>query len=123
MKGKYDLEAKFDTITSDSCFISEITLAELKFGVEKSERPEKNRKALSNFLSGVQILSIFSCLDLYATEKARLQKAGTSVDDFDLLIGATAVVHKLVMVTNNINHFKRIHKIELEDWTSSHSQD
>ena len=48
MKGKFDLEAKFDKVPSENYFISEITLAELKFGVEKSEKPEKNKKALDN---------------------------------------------------------------------------
>ena len=119
MKGKYDLEAKFDKATADNCFISEITLAKLKFGVEKSEKPEKNKKALDNFLAGIQILPIFHSLDLYAKEKARLQKAGTPVDDFDLLIGVTSVTHKLSMVTNNTNHFKRISRIKLEDWTTA----
>ncbi len=75
MKGKFNLKAKFDNETEENCFISEITLAELKFGVEKSERPEKNRKVLNNFLSGVQILPIFHSLDLYEKEKARLQIA------------------------------------------------
>lgn len=42
MKGKFDLVSKFDTVSVDNCYISEITLAELKFGVEKSENPEKN---------------------------------------------------------------------------------
>lgn len=42
MKGKFDLEAKFNKTTTDNCFVPEITLAELKFGVEKSEKPEKN---------------------------------------------------------------------------------
>ncbi|MFN0082883.1 MAG: type II toxin-antitoxin system VapC family toxin [Ferruginibacter sp.] len=119
MKGKYDLEAKFDKATPENCFISEMTLAELKFGVEKSEKPDKNKKALDNFLTGVQVLPIYHSLDLYAKEKARLQKAGTPVDDFDLLIGATSVTHKLTMVTNNISHFKRISGIKLEDWTTS----
>jgi tRNA(fMet)-specific endonuclease VapC len=118
MKGKFDLEGKFDKVTADNCFISEMTLAELKFGVEKSEKPEKNKKALDNFLTGVQILPIFHSLDLYAKEKARLQKAGTPVDDFDLLIGVTSVTHKLTMVTNNTNHFKCISGIKLEDWTT-----
>ena len=117
MKGKFELEAKFDKVLAENCFISEITLAELKFGVENSEKPEKNKKALDNFLTGVQILPIFHSLDLYAKEKARLRKAGTPVDDFDLLIGVTSVSHNLVMVTNNTNHFKRIIGIELEDWT------
>lgn len=116
MKGKFGLEAKFDKISADNCFISEMTLAELKFGVEKSEKPEKNRKALDNFLTGVQILPIFHSLDLYAKEKARLQKAGTPIDDFDLLIGVTSVTHRLIMVTNNTSHFKRISGIKLEDW-------
>jgi len=117
MKGKFDLENKFDKIPSDNCFISEMTLAELKFGVENSEKPEKNKKALDNFLTGVQIIPIFHSLDLYAKEKARLRKAGTPIDDFDLLIGVTSVTHKLTMVTNNTNHFKRIAGIKLEDWT------
>lgn len=119
MKGKFNLDSKFDKVTADNCFISEMTLAELKFGVEKSEKPEKNKKALDKFLTGVQILPIFHSLDLYAKEKARLQKAGTPVDDFDLLIGVTSVTHKLTMVTNNIQHFKRIGGIKLEDWTTA----
>lgn len=117
MKGRFNLVLKFDNTSAENCFISEITLAELKFGVEKSEKPEKNKKALDNFLTGVQILPIFHSLDLYAREKARLQKAGTPIDDFDLLIAATAITHKLVMVTNNTNHFKRVTGIKLEDWT------
>jgi tRNA(fMet)-specific endonuclease VapC len=117
MKGKYNLEMKFDKESSENCYISEITLAELKFGVEKSDKPEKNRKVLDDFLTGVQILPIFHSLDLYAKEKSRLQKAGTQIDDFDILIGVTSVTHKLIMVTNNTNHFKRISGIVLEDWT------
>ncbi|MEO8852508.1 MAG: type II toxin-antitoxin system VapC family toxin [Ginsengibacter sp.] len=119
MKGKFDLESKFDEVNAEDRYISEMSLAELKFGVEKSEKPEKNKKALDNFLTGVQILPIFHSLDLYAKEKTRLQRAGTSIDDFDLLIGVTSVTHKLIMVTNNTNHFKRISGIKLEDWTIS----
>lgn len=36
MKGKYELDQKLDKILPENIFISEITLAELKFGVEKS---------------------------------------------------------------------------------------
>jgi tRNA(fMet)-specific endonuclease VapC len=37
MKGKLDLETKFDNVLRENLFISEMTLAELKFGVENSE--------------------------------------------------------------------------------------
>jgi len=117
MKGKFDLDKKFDSISSDDCFISEITLAELKYGVANSEKPEKNQKVLDIFLTGVKILPIFHALDFYAIEKARLRKAGTPVDDFDLLIAATAVTHDLIMVTNNTDHFNKIKGITLQDWT------
>ena len=55
-------------------------------------------------------------LDLYAKEKSRLRKAGATIDDFDLLIGVTAVTHNLILVTNNTNHFKGINGINLENW-------
>lgn len=117
IKGEYSLKEKFEQIDPENCFISEITLAELKFGVENSQKKEKNQKALTDFLTGVKIVPIFHSLDLYASEKARLRKTGKTVDDFDLLIGVTAVTHNLIMVTNNIDHFNRIKNIEIEDWT------
>jgi len=117
IKGLHDLKSKFQEVDPDNCFISEITLAELKFGVAKSQAKKKNQKVLENFLSGIQILPIFPALDIYAEEKARLQKTGKIIDDFDLLIETTAVSFDLVMVTNNTNHFNRIKDIKLEDWT------
>jgi tRNA(fMet)-specific endonuclease VapC len=117
MNGRFDLNSKFDTVPAEDRFISEITLAELKFGVENSKNPQKNRETLADFLTGVTVLPIFQALDLYAKEKARLRKAGTPLDDFDLLIAVTAVTHGLIMVTNNTDHFKRIDKIVLQDWT------
>ncbi len=117
MKGKFGLDTRFNAVAAENRFISEITLAELKFGVENSNHPEKNQKALTDFLTGVTVLPIFPALDIYAKEKARLRKAGNPVDDFDLLIGVTSVAHGLVMVTNNTVHFERISGIQLEDWT------
>lgn len=118
MKGMFDLNKKFEKAGYENCFISEITIAELKFGVENSQKPEKNKKALNNFLSGMKVIPIFEALDIYAKEKARLRKVGIPIDDFDLLIGSTAVSHDMIMVTNNLNHFERIEEINIEDWTN-----
>ncbi|MEX0610037.1 MAG: type II toxin-antitoxin system VapC family toxin [Balneolaceae bacterium] len=118
IKGLYELKSKIEEVSPENCFVSEITLAELKYGVAKSQAKKNNQQALENFLSGIQILPIFPALDIYASEKARLQKSGNIIDDFDLLIGATAVSFDLVMVTNNTNHFNRIKDINLEDWST-----
>jgi tRNA(fMet)-specific endonuclease VapC len=116
IKGKYFLNERFSKVSRESRFISEITLAELKFGVYNSQNPTANAGVLKDFLSGVNILPISPTLDFYAVEKARLRKLGTPVDDFDLLIGACAVVNDLCLVTNNENHFLRIKGITLENW-------
>jgi tRNA(fMet)-specific endonuclease VapC len=117
LRGKFEIDQKIDSAGKANCFISEITLAELKFGAENSAHPEKHRLLLKAFEKEFATLSIFSALDLYASEKVRLNKAGTPLDDFDLLIGTTALANALVLVTNNEAHMRRISGIQIENWT------
>jgi tRNA(fMet)-specific endonuclease VapC len=49
-------------------------------------------------------------------EKARLRKSGKPVDDFDLLIGSTAIANDLILVTNNTKHFENLKRIKLDNW-------
>ncbi len=119
IKGKFGLKEKFRTIKNENRFISEITLAELKFGVQNSSSPKKNQSVLDDFLTGIQIIPIFNSLELYAEEKARLRKKGEPIDDFDLLIGVSAIANGMILVTNNESHFRRIKNIEIENWTKS----
>lgn len=118
LKGKHNLHRIIEAIGLQNCCISEITVAELKFGVENSERKEDNRKILEAFLHKFAILPIYNCLDIYAKEKARLQKKGITIDEFDLLIGCTAIANELVMVTNNEKHFTPLSKIRIENWVA-----
>ncbi|MEY4926308.1 MAG: hypothetical protein RI894_744 [Bacteroidota bacterium] len=54
---------------------------------------------------------------VYAQEKVRLRKMGTPIhDEFDLLIGVTAIENQLVLVTDNLKDFKRLDGISLENW-------
>lgn len=117
LKGLFKLDAKIQEVGLENCFISEITVAELKFGAEKSQKVEQNRLVVSTFISQMNILPIFNSLDFYAQEKNRLQKQGTPIDEFDLLIGATALANDLVLVTNNTRHFMRLTDIQIEDWS------
>ncbi len=117
LKGLYNLKEKINTVGSEHCYVSEITVAELKFGVENSVQKKKNREVLDVFLNGIKIVPIFNALDFYAVEKSRLRKKGKTVDDFDLLIGTSAVSNNMILVTNNIKHYKNIRDITIEDWT------
>jgi len=53
---------------------------------------------------------------LAARQKASLRKAGTPVEDFDLLIGCTALCDNRILLTGNRKHMERIEGLELEDW-------
>ena len=119
LKGLYNLAQKIGKVETENCFVSEITVAELKFGAENSESKEKNRKTIDDFVSKFTIIPIFNSLDVYAIEKSRLRKSGLILDDFDLLIGATAISNNLVLVTRNTSDFERLDGIEIENWVAS----
>ncbi len=116
-RGDHEVAAKIDDVQLKNCFISEITVAELKYGAEKSSKPKYHHQLINKFIENVNVISIFESLDLYALERVRLEKEGLRIDDFDLLIGTSAVRNNLIMVTNNSKHLNRIKNIKIEDWT------
>ena len=118
LKGQFDLHQKIETAGTENCFVSEVTIAELKYGVENSTQISKNWKTLEKFQNKFTIIPIFTSLDIYAKEKARLRKKGKLLDDFDLLIGATAISNNLTLATRNVSDFDRLDGIKIEDWTS-----
>jgi len=46
-------------------------------------------------------------------QKARMEKAGIPLDDFDLAIGCCGLAHNLTLVTSNVKHFKRIEGLKI----------
>ena len=102
----------------DDLCISSITYAELMHGVEKSMAIEKNRVAITMFLSPISILDF----DVYAAEeygriRADLERKGTPIGPMDMLIAAHAKSEDLILVTNNTREFERVNDLTVEDWT------
>jgi tRNA(fMet)-specific endonuclease VapC len=120
LKGEFNLQNKIDDVGFENCFISELTIAELLFGVENSaeSKREQNRQNVNNLkLSfGIRIIPINPCFELYAKEKARLRREGTPIGEFDLIIGCTAITNQMIMTTRNVKHLEKIENIILENW-------
>jgi tRNA(fMet)-specific endonuclease VapC len=116
LKGLYGLDRKIGSVETENCYISEITIAELKFGAENSEHREKKTLVVDSFVDKFTIIPIFNSLDIYAREKTRLRRMGIPIDDFDLLIGSTAISNNLILVTRNVSHFEMLAGIEIENW-------
>jgi tRNA(fMet)-specific endonuclease VapC len=55
--------------------------------------------------------------DRASTIYADLASRGELIGDADILIAATALVHAMGLVTNNVKHFRRITGLEIESWT------
>lgn len=117
LRGKLNLDEIIKQKGKENCFISEVTVLELRFGAENSENPVKSHKAVDLFISGISIIPIYSAIKKYAKEKVRLRKLGKPMnDEFDLLIGVTATENKLILVTDNEKDFANLDGIKIENW-------
>lgn len=116
-RGNINVNKKIEEIGFKNCYISEITVAELKAGAAKSAKSDYHNKIIEEFLKKVEIIPIIEALESYAFERARLEKEGIKLDNFDLLIGATAISNELILVTNNTKHLQRMNIKSIEDWT------
>ena len=63
-----------------------------------------------------KVIPAFSAYKKYGEIRYSLEHVGKRVDQFDLLIGATAIHHGLTLVTSNTKHFERIEGITIENW-------
>ncbi len=115
-KGQFELKRRIEQIGFQNFAISEITLAELIFGAEKSQNKVQNLKVVEDFSERITILPIFDSIKIYGKEKARLKQKGTIISDLDLFIGATAIVNDMILLTRNVKEFERMQNIRIENW-------
>ena len=97
--------------------ISAITLAELEHGVEKSRYPDRNRAALLQFVSILDVLPFDDDAAIeYGKICADLQRKGTPIGTMDMLIAGHAKADKVTLVTNNVREFERVEGLRIENW-------
>lgn len=115
-RNKYHVQEKLLEVGLQNCFVSEITVAELLFGAEHSQNVEKHKKEVETLLQRLKVLSISDVIGNFAKFKHLLCLKGNKVDDFDIMIGATAATYGLTMVTENVKHFSNIPNLPIENW-------
>ena len=100
--------------------VSSITVAELDYGVAKSEQVGRNRLALVRFLAPLTVVPFESnAASVFGEIRASLEKQGTPIGPYDLLIAAQALANDFILVSNNIKEFERIPSLKLENWVKS----
>ncbi len=87
----------------------------------------KSKRQVENLAKVRRVGELFPVIDVsraimetFAAVKAELETKGRRVDDFDLIIAATALVMGYRLVTNNERHFSSIPGLEIENWSQGH---
>jgi tRNA(fMet)-specific endonuclease VapC len=118
MKNMYpELTEKLLSLDPASLLISSVTVYELEYGAEKSNRGEKSRQRLALFLAPFKILP-FTADDAVTAGKIRacLEKQGTPIGPYDIQIAAQAFTRNVTLVTHNTGEFSRVPNLKVEDW-------
>ncbi len=106
--------------SGDYLAVSSVVLFELWYGVEKSDRVRENTERLRILLSGELDLVDFDDEDAQTAGRVRaeLEKAGTPIGAYDVLIAGQALRRGLTVVTANTSEFSRVNGLSWEDWTN-----
>ena len=97
--------------------VSVITLAELEHGIAKSRRPARNRAALEQFVSPLEVASFDrESTAVYGRVRTMLEKKGQPIGSMDLLIAAHAISLDVQLITHNVKEFGKVPGLRIEDW-------
>ena len=102
---------------NDGIAISTVTVAELRYGADKSSQPDANHDKISKFLMPFPIVDFDSgAADAYGAIRADLERRGQLIGSLDMLLAAHAVSRGLIFVTHNTSEFQRVVGLAIEDW-------
>ena len=108
---------RFATHAVGDIGISVMTLAELEYGVSKSGRPARNREALDQFISPLEVAPFDrQATAAYGKLRTTLEKKGRTIGSMDLLIAAHALSLDVRLITRNIRELGRVPGLRVEDW-------
>jgi len=106
--------------SSERIGISTVALFELIYGYEKSTQRERNEAALRSLLTlDIERLP-FELADAEhaGAIRAQLERAGTPISHYDVLIAAQARRHGATLVTANQREFARVPGLDVVDWAT-----
>ncbi len=97
--------------------IPAVVLYELEVGIAKSKEPEKTRKEVDTLISRVTVLPFGEREARIAAQiRSNLERQGTPIGPYDILIAGTALSANATLITHNTGEFERIEGLKVEDW-------
>lgn len=113
---KGDRDVVREVLAPEEVHTTVITLAELFYGVHKSPKPEKHRKKLLDFASGIPILGVsFDACEKFGEIKTELGRIGKTTGDFDLMIASICITNHCRLMTKNRKHYEDIRELKIHE--------
>ena len=98
--------------------ISAVTFGELIYGAERSSQPERNLNDIEGMIARLEVMPFDELAAAHFGQlRAELARAGTPIGPYDQMIAGHARALGLVLVTNNVDEFKRVLGLRIENWT------
>jgi tRNA(fMet)-specific endonuclease VapC len=98
--------------------ISAITLGELVFGAEHSQKVERNLADIEGMVALLDVLSFDNEAAYHFGQiRAALYRTGQTIGPYDMMIAGQARARGLILVTNNVKEFERVPGLLVEDWS------
>ncbi len=111
------VKVRFRSHPVEDIGLSTVVKAELLFGAYRSARRQANLAVLDSLFRAFPSVSFDDpAAEQYGMIRAELAAKGTPIGPNDLFIAATALAHRLILVTHNTREFGRVTALELEDW-------
>lgn len=118
LQGKENIVALLDFLDG-ALSSSYVCLSELYEGVYRAENIEKTEKIVLTFFKTLS--AVYSINEKVAKKfgeiRTQLKTKGNVIEDIDIFIAATCLVHDLVLVTGNVKHFSRISSLKVYSQT------
>lgn len=115
-KHRHGVPERMNQVSREDLCVSEITIAELLYGAVHSVSVDRHLREVRELQRDITVLPISAVLEDYAEIRHALTSQGLVVEDFDILIAATARHYGLVAVTDNMKHFNPMPGVVVENW-------
>jgi tRNA(fMet)-specific endonuclease VapC len=109
-----------EVVRRSRILVPAIVLFELRFGIAKSARRKRNEQALEEYLAGRIECPAFDDADAAEAAEIRafLERNGTPIGPYDILIAAQARRRGAALVTANLREFRRVPGLLVQDWSA-----
>lgn len=118
LRGKdAQLKQRVDAHPPPDLVICSVVLAELYYGAAMSNQPSVHRSKVQAFAAPFLCLPFDeAAADRFGDLRSHLEKLGTPIGPYDLMIASIALVSGLRVVTHNTAEYSRVPGLALDDW-------